>query len=134
MLLKIPEKTHFLLLLLTFSHIFSVAKQIYNFIPPSRNTNKTQKKKIHNPVKLREEGRERGDWVRRKARLRGAVLRSGLVRCYDCNRRKGEIAIGDDESGSRTIGFRVRRERSVLGGSMRGCDDLAGGVISAMRV
>ena len=30
----------------TFSHIFSPAKQIYNFIPQFRNTNKTQEKKI----------------------------------------------------------------------------------------
>ena len=37
----------------------------------------------------------------------------------------------DDESRSRTIGFGVRRERSVLGGSVLGCDDLAGGAIGA---
>ena len=48
----------------TFSHIFSPVKQIYNFIPQFRNTNKTQeKKKNHNPVKLREEGREGGRLV-----------------------------------------------------------------------
>ena len=34
-------------------------KYIISFIPQYRNTNKTQKKKISNPVKLREEGRER---------------------------------------------------------------------------
>ena len=52
-------------------------------------------------------------------------------RCCDRDQRKGEIAIGDDESGSRTIGFGVRRERSVLGGSVLGCDDLASGAIGA---
>ena len=72
--LKIPKKTHFLLI----THIFSAAKQIYNIIPQYRNTrNKTQKKNSSNPVntetqkkqnpekknssnpvKLREEGRE----------------------------------------------------------------------------
>ena len=41
-------------------HIFSPAKQIYNFIPQFRNTNKMQEKKNHNPIKLREEGREGG--------------------------------------------------------------------------
>ena len=42
-------------------------KYIISFIPQYRNTNKTQKKKkkkSSNPVKLREEGREIGDWVR----------------------------------------------------------------------
>ena len=56
-----------------------------------------------------------------------------MNRCCDCDRdqREGEIVIRDDESGSRTIGFGVRRERSVLGGSMLGCDDLASGAIDA---
>ena len=40
------HRKHIFYLLLTFSHIFSAAKQIYNFIPQFRNTNKTQKKKI----------------------------------------------------------------------------------------
>ena len=58
--------------------------------------------------------------------------RSGMTnRCCDCdcNRHEGEIAIGDDESGSRKINFGVRQERSVLGGSVLGCNDLAGGAI-----
>ena len=42
--------------------------------------------------------------------------------------------VRDDEAGSGTIGFGVQRERSVLGGSILGCDDLAGGAIGAMRV
>ena len=68
-----------------------------------------------------------------KARSCGAVLRSRSTRCCDRDRCEGEIAIGDDESGSRTIGFGVRRERSVLGcdenhsksksnGGVEGCD------------
>ena len=38
-----------------------------------------------------------------------------MVRCCDRDWREGEIAIEDDESGSRTIGFGVRQERLVLG-------------------
>ena len=56
-------------------HIFSVAKQIYNIIHSSIQKHKQnpEKKKSSNPVKLREEGRERGDWVQRGAAI-GAVL------------------------------------------------------------
>ena len=39
-----------------------------------------------------------------------------------------------NKNSTRTIGFGVRRERSVLGGSVLGCDDLVGGAIGAMRV
>ena len=118
------HRKHIFYLLLTFSHIFSTAKQIYNFIPQSRNTNKTQKKKkIHNPIKLREEGRERGRSVLGSRTIGFGVRRSrsGMTnQCCDCNRdrHEGEIVIGDDESGLRTIGFGVWRERSVLG-----CDE-----------
>ena len=42
-------------------------------------------KKSSNPVKLREEGRERGDWVRRGARSHG--------RGEDHDQREGEIVI-----------------------------------------
>ena len=69
-----------------------------------------------------------------KARSCSAVLRSRSTRCCDRDQREGEIAIGDDESGSRTIGFGMRREQLILGGSVLGCDDLAGGAINAMRV
>ena len=48
-------------------------------------------------------------------------------------RREGEIMIRDDEFGLRMIGFRVRRERSVLGGLVLGCNDLASGAIGAMN-
>ena len=58
--LKILQKTHFLLI----AHIFSASKQIYNIISQQINTTKTKpnkkkKKNSTNPVKLREEGRER---------------------------------------------------------------------------
>ena len=43
----------------TFSRLTN--KYIISFIPQYKNTNKTQKKKSSNPVKLREEGTERGD-------------------------------------------------------------------------
>ena len=38
---------------------------------PRKTWTKPRKKKSLNPVKLREEGRERGDWVRRGARSHG---------------------------------------------------------------
>ena len=98
--LKIPKKTHFLLI----THIFSAAKQIYNIIPQYRKTKKQnlekkfikssqyrntketkpRKKNSSNRVKLREEGRERGNWVwsrgeiaqRMRRRDRAAEVRS----------------------------------------------------------
>uniref|UniRef100_A0A7N2REG2 KIB1-4 beta-propeller domain-containing protein n=1 Tax=Quercus lobata TaxID=97700 RepID=A0A7N2REG2_QUELO len=101
---------------------------------------KPKKKIIHNPVATRF---ARGDWARREARSRGGgegeivrrgaaiaigvMLQSRSARRQDHDRREGEITIGDDESGLRMIGFGVRRERSVLGGSVLGCDDLADG-------
>ena len=73
-------------------------KQIYNFIPQFRNTNKTQEKKNHIPVKLREEGREGG---------------RSVLGCdhRDRGRRIGAAtaAIGDDESG-----FAIGDDESVL--------------------
>ena len=44
--------------------------------------------------------------------------------------RGRQIWVEDDEAGSRT----KAQERSVLSGSVLGCDDLAGGAIGAMRV
>ena len=63
------HRKHIFYLLLTFSQLPN--KYIISFIPQYRNKNKTQKKISSNPVKLREEGREKGDWVWRKARSRG---------------------------------------------------------------
>ena len=69
---------------ITFSHSFSVAKQIlqYHSFLNTETQTKPRKKKSSNSVKLREEGRERSDWVRRGARSRsggegeiGAALR-----------------------------------------------------------
>ena len=87
---KTQERNHQIL-----SHFLTVSllpnKYVISFIPQYRNTEKTQKKKkSSNPVKLREEGRERGDWVRRgaaigtKARLRSArcFARSRSARCF----------------------------------------------------
>ena len=65
--------------------------------------------------------------------MRRSRRRDRAARCCDRDRSEGEIAIGDDESGSRTIGFGVRREQSVLGsnennsksksnGEVEGCD------------
>ena len=84
------HRKHIFYLLLTFSQL--PKKYIISFIPQYRNTNKTQKKISSNSVKLREEGRERGDWVWREARSRGAVLR--LARRRDRDWREGEIMIG----------------------------------------
>ena len=54
--------SHFLLV----AHIFSASKQIYNIISQSTNP---KKKNSSNLVKLREEGRERGDWVRSRGEI-----------------------------------------------------------------
>ena len=103
------HRKHIFYLLLTFSWLPN--EYIISFIPQYRNTNKTQKKKSSNPVKLREEGRERGDWVQRRATIGavfreiaigamlreiaiGAKARSRLAWRWDRNRCEGEIAIG----------------------------------------
>ena len=122
------HRRHIFYLLLTFSQLPN--KYIISFLNPK--TQIKPRKKIHNPVKLREEGREIGDWVRREAR--SWRRRDRAARCCDYDQREGEITIGDDESGSRTIGFRVWREWSVFGGSMLGCNDLADGAIGTIRV
>ena len=64
-------------------HIFSVAKQIYNIIHSSTQKHKQNpgKKKSSNPVKLREEWRERGNWVRRGAAI-SAKARSRSAQCF----------------------------------------------------
>ena len=90
MFLKIQFSTycsHFL----TFSQLSN--KYIILFILQYKNTNKTQKKISSNLVKLREEGRERGDWVRQKARSRDAMLQSQSARCCNRNRRDATITI-----------------------------------------
>ena len=78
-------RKHIFYLLLTFSQLPN--KYIISFIPQYRNTNKTQKKISSNLVKLREEGRERGDLVWREVRSRGAVLRSWSVQRQDRDQR-----------------------------------------------
>ena len=73
---------------LTFSRLLN--KYIISFIPQYKNTNKTQEKKSPNLVKLREEGRKRGDWVRRGAAIGtvlpeitiGAKVRLWSARCF----------------------------------------------------
>ena len=66
------HRKHILYLLLTFSHIFSVAKRIYNIIHSSKHKKKTQKKKNHQIWTLREIA------ISAKARSRSArsVLRA----------------------------------------------------------
>ena len=106
------HRKHIFYLLLTFSHIFSVVKKIYNIIPQYRNTKATKPKKKNssNLVKLREEGRERGNWVRsrgeitrRRRRRDRAALESTfawLVRCDQCG------AAIDETRGVRRTGAR----------------------------
>ena len=78
------HRKHILYLLLTFSHIFSVAKRIYNIIHSSKHKKKTQKKKNHQIRTLREIA------IGAKARSRSArsVLRakhrSRSARCQWC--------------------------------------------------
>ena len=56
------------------SHFLSCQTNI-NIIPQYRNTKETKprKKNSSNSVKLREEGRERGDWVRSRGRCEGEI-------------------------------------------------------------
>ena len=84
-------------------HIFSIAKQIYNIIHSSIQKHKQNpKKKSSNSVKLREEGRERGDWFDEGLRStrkqdcdrRGASRdRDWRGASRDRDRREGEITI-----------------------------------------
>ena len=78
---------------LTFSQLLN--KYIILFILQYKNTNKTQKKISSNPVKLREEGRERGNWVRRKARSRdggeGEITRCSAAIAIDAVLRRSDL-------------------------------------------
>ena len=69
----------------TFSHIFSPAKQIYNFIPQFRNTNKTQEKKfiIRSNWEKKEEKEDDRFWGRGRS----------VLGCDESG-----FAIGEDES------------------------------------
>ena len=82
----------------TFSHIFSVAKQIYNIIHSSiqkrkQNPGKKKNLQIRSNWEKKEEreatGFDKGQdrVAEAKARSRGAVLRSWSARRQDCNRR-----------------------------------------------
>ena len=75
-------------------YIFSPAKQIYNFIPQFRNTNKTQEKKKSYS----------GQIERRRKRRRTIGFRVEDDRCWGAT-----IAIEDDESG-----FVIGDDESVL--------------------
>ena len=74
---------------LTFSQLPN--KYIILFILQYKNTNKTQKKISSNPVKLREEGRERGNWVQRKVRShdggKGKITRRSAAITIDVKAR-----------------------------------------------
>ena len=66
------HRKHIFYLLLTFSQLPN--KYIISFLnseTQKKQNPKKKKKKSSNPVKLREEGRERGDWVR----SRGEIVR-----------------------------------------------------------
>ena len=70
-------------------------------------------------------GRGRRSWVKDKTQIHQNPK--------ETKETKPKFSIPNENS-TRTIGFGVRRERSVLGGSVLGCDDLTGGTIDAMRV
>ena len=72
------HRKHIFYLLLTFSHIFLTAKR-----------NKTQKKNSSNLVRLREEGRERGDWIR----SRGKITRWMRRRDHAAEARSSSIGV-----------------------------------------
>ena len=77
---KCFEKYFLVFGLLTFSRLPN--EYIISFIPQYKHKQNPEKKSA-NPVKLREEGRERGDWVRRGLAI-GAVLR-------DCGSAFGSV-------------------------------------------
>ena len=93
---------------LTFSQLPN--KYIILFILQYKNTNKTQKKISSNPVKLREEGRERGNWVRRKARSRGGgegeIVRCSAASAISAKARSRSARCCDDQT-------RFKREREI---------------------
>ena len=121
-------------------YIFSPAKQIYNFIPQFINTNKTQEKKNHIPVKLREEGREGGRSVLgsrtigfgvRRSRSRTMNLGSWLGTtnlCCDCDRDRHEGEVERRSLRVKLNGDVERRSRSWT--ALRSRFDLFLGAIS----
>ena len=83
--------------LLTFSQIFSAAKQMYNFIPQSRNTNNTQKKKFIIRSRL---GSTTGEIARSRLVLRSRLgSTTGDARTIDFPERRRNRG---RRSGSRT--------------------------------
>ena len=91
------HRKHILYLLLTFSHIFSVAKRIYNIIHSSKHKKKTQKKKSSNPDTSRDR-----DWCEGEIAI-GAVGAS----------REASIAIeaSRDRRGAGDVGGQYRQAR-----------------------
>ena len=110
-------------MLLPFSHIFLASKQIYNIISQQINTKETKPNKTNssNPVKLREEGRERGNWVRSRGKITRRRRRQD---------RKVEVRASTIRLGSSEMGLRRRDQiddgfswRDQTGGAMgRGLD------------
>ena len=100
------HRKHIFCLLLTFSHLFSVAKKIYNIIHSSIQKHKQNPEKKYHQIRSnweKKEERERGNWVRQEVRSRDAVLRSRLARRQDRDRhgaatiRPGQKGEGDRE-------------------------------------
>ena len=114
-------------------HIFSPAKQIYNFIPQFRNTNKTQEKKKSYSGQIERRRKRRrtiGFGVRRsRSGTTNLGSRWGTTnRCCDCDRdrREGEVerrsrrvkSNGDVERRSRRVRFEVEAKQLCALGSI----------------
>ena len=89
------HRKHIFYLLLTFSHIFSVAKQIYNIIHSSIQKHKQnpEKKIIKSSQIKRRMKRERRLGLIRGKIVRRRQSRDRAARCCDRDRCEGEIAI-----------------------------------------
>ena len=120
-------------ILLTFSQIFSAAKQIYNFIPQSRNTNNTQKKKFIIRLRL---GSTTGEIARsRLGSTTGeiaiedndlvwgrSVLGCDAIEDDDLGRGRSSDAVGDDDLGWGRSSDAVGDDDFGRGRSVLGCD------------
>ena len=138
--IKITQKTHFL----TFSHLLN------KYIILSLNSEtqiKRRKKKNHNPVKLREEGREGGRSVlgsrtigfgvrRSRSGTTNLGSRSGTMnRCCNCDRDRRE---GKVERWSRTATSNDKVEgwsrTATSNGEVEGCDSKSNGEVEVEQL
>ena len=106
------HRKHIFYLLLTFSHIFSAAKQIYNIIPHYKNTKETKpKKKIH---------QIRSNWEKKEEREATGLRRGRAAEAtgFDLEARSQGGGEGEhDQTGFIGDGFEVARSNQQSRGS-----------------